>query len=102
MVTDMALLPGGEKFMTLERSFSPPTPPGMALRLFDLSGTQDGEPLAGEVLIEARQPIYGIDNMEGIAIHRGSDGSLVVTVISDDNFNRALQRTIILQFAVRE
>lgn len=100
VVTDMALLPGGERFLTLERSFSPPTPPGMAVRLFDLRQHVEGRPLGAQLLFEGRQPVYAIDNMEGIAVHRGGDGRLVVTVISDDNFNRALQRTIILQFAL--
>jgi hypothetical protein len=102
VITGMAFLPGGERFVTVERSFSPPTPPGMAVRLFDLAGHASGRPLAGEVLFEGRQPLYAIDNMEGIAVHRAENGALVVTVISDDNYNRTLQRTILLQFALAE
>jgi hypothetical protein len=40
--------------------------------------------------------------MEGIAVHRGAGGETVVTLISDDNFNRLLQRTILLQFVLHE
>ena len=39
-----------------------------------------------------------IDNMEGIAAcERG--GETRVTLMSDDNFNRGIQSTILLQFA---
>jgi hypothetical protein len=45
---------------------------------------------------------YEIDNMEGIAVHRGSRGETVVSLMSDDNFNRFLQRTVLLQFTLVE
>ena len=38
--------------------------------------------------------------MEGLAVHRGARGETVVSLISDDNFNHFLQRTIFLQFAL--
>ena len=38
--------------------------------------------------------------MEGMAVHRGARGETVVSLISDDNFNSFLQRTIFLQFAL--
>jgi hypothetical protein len=38
--------------------------------------------------------------MEGLAVHAGADGATIVTIISDDNFNRTLQRTLLLQFAL--
>jgi hypothetical protein len=43
---------------------------------------------------------YEIDNMEGIAVHRGSRGETVVSLISDDNFNQLMQRTLFLQFTL--
>ena len=43
---------------------------------------------------------YQIDNMEGLAVNRGVAGELVITMISDNNFNRVLQRTVLLQFAL--
>ena len=45
---------------------------------------------------------YEIDNMEGMAVHRGARGETVVSLISDDNFNRFLQRTMFLQFTLLE
>jgi hypothetical protein len=38
--------------------------------------------------------------MEGMAVHRGTGGETVVTLISDNNFNRLLQRTLFLQFTL--
>ena len=43
-----------------------------------------------------------IDNMEGIAVHEGRKGETIVTLISDDNFNRFLQRTVLLQFRLTD
>ena len=38
--------------------------------------------------------------MEGLAAHTDAKGATVLTLISDDNFNSYLQRTILLQFAL--
>jgi hypothetical protein len=40
--------------------------------------------------------------MEGLALHQGAGGETILTLISDDNFNRLLQRTVLLQFALRD
>jgi hypothetical protein len=37
--------------------------------------------------------------MEGIAVHQSND-ELRITVISDDNYNHGVQRTLLLQFAL--
>ena len=42
---------------------------------------------------------YQIDNMEGMAVHRTTNGETFVTLISDDNFS-FIQRNLLLQFAV--
>ena len=44
---------------------------------------------------------YEIDNLEGLSIHRGGAGEMVLTMISDDNFS-VLQRTVLLQFTLLE
>ena len=38
--------------------------------------------------------------MEGLAVHRGAGGETIVSMISDDNFNHLLQRTLFLQFTL--
>ena len=42
-----------------------------------------------------------IDNMEGLAIRTDGEGRAILTLISDDNGNGPLQRTILLQFALQ-
>ena len=41
-----------------------------------------------------------VDNMEGIAALRGPDGTMLVYLLSDDNYRRILQRTLLLCFAL--
>ncbi|HKZ97087.1 MAG TPA: hypothetical protein VJ045_08915, partial [Hyphomicrobiaceae bacterium] len=41
-----------------------------------------------------------IDNMEGLAVRQGAGGETLITMISDDNFNKVLQRTVLLEFAL--
>ena len=36
--------------------------------------------------------------MEGLAVHQDAAGKTVITLISDNNFNSFLQRTLLLQF----
>jgi hypothetical protein len=38
--------------------------------------------------------------MEGLAVHQTPAGEIVLTLISDDNFFPALQRTELLQFTL--
>jgi hypothetical protein len=71
----------------------------MRIRRLSPAEVTPGARAVGEVLIEADSS-YEIDNMEGIAIHRGRAGETVVSLISDDNFNRFLQRTVFLQFTL--
>ncbi len=101
LITDMAVLPGGEEIVTLERSFSTGNLPGIALRLFRVRDFRPRQPAAGRLLFAGRWPAVQIDNMEGLAVHRTSDGETRLTMISDDNYNRAVQRTLLYQFALR-
>lgn len=98
-VTGLAFLPGGDMVL-LERRYIPLV--GAAFRLRRIAGEdiRPGARLDGPVLIEADRG-YEIDNMEGLAVHRGADGETVLTLISDDNF-WPLQRTLLLQFALAD
>ena len=40
--------------------------------------------------------------MEGLGVHRGAGGETVLSLISDDNFNHFLQRTVFLQFTLHD
>ena len=74
--------------------------PGIAIRQFPIDAIEPGATVAPRVLFEGRAPFYTIDNMEGIAVSRSADGETRLTLISDDNFRRDMQRTLLLQFAL--
>ncbi len=97
-VTDLAV--DGDSVLTLERRFSTGTLPGMVIRRFPFSGIAQDGPVEPEVLLEATAPLHVIDNMEAMALCT-RQGETRVTLMSDDNFNRSIQSTIVLQFAYR-
>ena len=100
-ITDLTILQGGKTFLTLERSFSTSTLPGMAIRRYSINSLKRGEVIKGDTLFEGHQPLYAVDNMEGLANHVTDDGEIRLTVISDDNYNRSIQSTLLLQFALK-
>jgi hypothetical protein len=93
--TDLAPLPDGD-LLLLERRFKVLGGIAMRLRRLPAAAIRPGAVVDGPVLIEADMGAE-IDNMEGLAVHRGADGALRVTIISDDNFS-FLQRTLLLRF----
>ncbi len=97
-VTDAASLPDGT-LLILERRFRWTEGVKMRIRRLPPQQLRPGIVMQGETLIEADLS-YEIDNMEGLAIHRTIQGETVLTLVSDDNFNPFLQRTILLQFTL--
>jgi hypothetical protein len=97
-VTDAAGLPDGG-LLVLERYYRWTTGVKMRIRRLRPAEIAPGARLTGETVLEADSG-FEIDNMEGMAVHRGPRGETVVTLISDDNFNRFLQRTVLLQFTL--
>lgn len=98
-VTDLAFLDTGEAVI-LERHFSLLGGFGCRLRRVASSAIKAGARVDGEVIYES-QASHQIDNMEGLAVHR--DGNeVVLTLISDNNFNTSLQRTLLLEFSLTE
>jgi hypothetical protein len=97
-VTDAAGLPDGG-LLVLERRFRWSEGVKSRLRLVRRDELKPGERIEGEVLFDATMA-QEIDNMEGLAVHAGAAGEVIVTMISDDNFNHLLQRTLLLQFAI--
>lgn len=85
--------------LLLERRFTIFEGVRMRLRRIDPAALKPGAVLDGEVLLEADMSDE-IDNMEGLAVHTAANGDTVLTIISDDNFNRILQRTLLLQFTL--
>lgn len=95
-ITDAAALPGGD-LLVLERRFRWTEGVKMRIRRIASGDLKPGADIEGEVLLEATMA-QQIDNMEGLGVHQDESGATIVTVISDDNFNRGLQRTLLLQF----
>jgi hypothetical protein len=95
-VTDLAFLPGGEMLL-LERRFSLLGGLAARIRRIPAAAVRPGAEMDGPVIFES-DPSQEIDNMEGLCVHR-EGGESVVTLISDDNFS-ALQRTVLLEFAL--
>jgi hypothetical protein len=83
----------------LERRFRWTEGVRMRVRLVAASDIRPGALLDGEILIEADFTSQ-IDNMEGLAAHRAANGRVILTIISDNNFNTFLQRNLLLQFAL--
>lgn len=95
-ITDAVGLPDGD-LLVLERRFRWTEGVKMRIRRIASDDLAPGAELEGEVLLEATMAQV-IDNMEGIGVHQDAHGETIVTVISDDNFNRGLQKTVLLQF----
>lgn len=95
--TDAALADDGTVYL-LERRFDLLRGVAMRIRRFPLGDIRPDAAIEGEVVISANR-VAAIDNMEGLALHRNATGELILTLLSDDNFS-ALQRTLLLRFAV--
>lgn len=98
-ITDAAPLPDGG-IVVLERRFRYSEGVKMRIRRVSAKDLKPGALIVGEILLEASDS-DNIDNMEGIAAHRSRGGETILTLISDDNFS-ALQRTLVMQFALRD
>ena len=99
-ITDAASLDDGSVLL-LERRFRWLEGLRIRLRHVAADSIRAGAAVTGEVLLEADLS-HEIDNLEGLALSRGAGGETVITMISDDNFNRFLQRTVLLQFTLKE
>jgi hypothetical protein len=99
-ITDAAGLPDGG-ILVLERYFRWLSGVHMRIRRLRPAEIRPGARLTGHTVIQVDSG-YEIDNMEGLAVHRGARGETVVSLISDNNFRTILQRTVLLQFALVE
>ena len=97
-ISDAAMGPGGHHLYLLERHYF-----GLiggvviAVREIDTSDVKEGARLGGTEIAKFTMR-ETIDNMEGLSLRRGNDGKTYLYMISDDNYNRALQRTLLLMF----
>jgi hypothetical protein len=96
-VTDLAFLPDGD-LLLLERRFALLGGLGCRLRRMAAAAIAPGARVDGEIVYES-DGSHQVDNMEGLAVHR-EGRETIVTLISDNNFNTSLQRTLLLEFAL--
>ncbi|WP_414472830.1 esterase-like activity of phytase family protein [Microvirga sp. M2] len=94
-VTDLAFLDSDDA-LVLERRFSLLGGFECRLRRIAPSAVRPGASVDGEVIYQS-ETSHRIDNMEGLAVHR-EERETVVSMISDNNFNANLQRTLLLEF----
>lgn len=96
--TDFAVLPNGD-VLSVERHYSLMTGPSARLSRIARQDIYPGARLQGKILDVLKKPME-IDNMEGIAIRQDDDGTVLIYLISDDNYS-LLQRTLLLMFELR-
>ncbi len=99
--SDAAALPDGD-VLVLERAYDAGR--GIVdVRIRQIPGTSihPGATLTGRVVAVFAPPLV-LDNYEGIAVARALNGETHVYMVSDDNFNRVNQRTLLLMFALRK
>jgi hypothetical protein len=99
-ITDFAILPDGD-IITIERSFSARTLPGMAVRRIHTDDIVAQGAVTPSLIFSGRMPFYRIDNMEGIAVSE-INGETRITFVSDNNYRPEFQRTLLLQFALKK
>ncbi len=97
--SDAAILPGGD-ILILERQYSLERGVSMRLRRLRQADIRPGALVDGPTVIETGVR-YEIDNMEAISVTRSRSGETVLTLMSDNNFS-AIQRTLLLQFTLKE
>lgn len=97
-ITDAAQLPDG-RILFLNRRFTLLGGVSAKLTLGSLADLREGAILSGREIAHLRPPT-SVDNMEGLSIGR-EGGRTIVWIASDDNFS-ALQRTLLLKFALAD
>jgi hypothetical protein len=97
-VTDVASLDDG-RVVVLQRRFRWTEGVKMRLCMIPAASMKPAAQLPCDELMSADMG-QDIDNMEGVGVSTDAHGATLITLISDDNFNRFIQRTILLQFAL--
>ena len=94
--TDAATLPDG-RLLILNRRIGLPEGFSAKLAILDPADIEADKMITSQIIATLASPLL-VDNMEGLAITQ-DDGRIIVWMISDNNFT-ALQRTILMKFAL--
>ncbi len=98
--TDMARLPNGD-VLVLERRYGKTIGVSMQIRRIAGASIKPGATLDGQILTQLDRSA-NIDNMEAMDVRVTDDGRTLIYIMSDDNFNTPLQRTLLLVFALAD
>lgn len=96
--TDITLLPDGN-VLALERRFVMGDGNAVRFRLIERRAIAPGRLVDGTLIGQLEKPLT-VDNMEALAARPGPGREMIVYVLSDDNFNRPQQRTILMMFTL--
>ncbi|MBC7767853.1 MAG: esterase-like activity of phytase family protein [Phycisphaerales bacterium] len=98
-LTALDRLPDGG-FVALERFYAPVVGARARITMFPAASLDaHGETLPGLVVLAELAPPMPVDNFEGVAAQRMSDGVTRIYIVSDDNFS-ARQRTLLYAFDI--
>ena len=101
-ISDAAMSPDFSQLYLLERHyFGPVRGVVVGVRRVEASDVKAGARLGGNEIAQFTMH-ENIDNMEGLALRRDSHGKTLLYMISDDNYNLVLQRTVLLMFEVEK
>lgn len=99
--TEYARLPNGD-VLVLERDWNPLQGLSISFRRIARNTIKPGAVLDGEHLATMNGNHFHMDNMEGLGVRVTKDGRTLVYVLSDDNFNRRGQRTLLQIFELAD
>ncbi len=99
-ISDAAMGPDGNLYLLERHYFGPIRGVVIAVREIDRADVKPGARLDGHEIAEFTMR-ENIDNMEGLSLRRDADGKTLLTMISDDNYNHVIQRTVLLMFEVQ-
>jgi hypothetical protein len=101
-ISDAAMSPDNRELYLLERHYFGPVRGVVgAVRRIEASDVKAGARLEGNEIAKFTMH-ENIDNMEGMALRRDAGGHTLLYMISDDNYNLVLQRTVLLMFEVTD
>lgn len=98
-ISDAAMGPDGNLYLLERHYFGPVGGVVAAVREIDRTDAKPSARLDGHEIAKFTMR-ENIDNMEGLALRRDDAGHTFLYMISDDNYNHPLQRTVLLMFEI--
>ncbi|MDR1727166.1 MAG: esterase-like activity of phytase family protein [Acidobacteriota bacterium] len=98
-ISDATLLPDGD-LLLLERHYSVLEGLFIRVRRIARDDIAPGAVVDGEELMSVNSRCE-IDNMEALSFHKNAAGDVILTLLSDNNYS-PIQRTLLLQFALKD